>query len=49
MKEAGVNKTLIKGTLPVYKACVKALQQVLEAEENDELLPSDILNTTRWL
>ena len=49
VKEAGVNKTLIKGTLPVYKACVKALQQVLEAEENDELLPSDILNTTRWL
>ena len=49
VKEGRVNKTLIKGTLPVYKACVKALKQVLEAEENDELLPSDILNTTRWL
>ena len=49
VKEARVKKDLIKGTLPVYKTCLRALKQVIEAEEKDELLPSDVLDTEQWL
>ena len=49
VKEARVKKDLIKGTLPVYKACLRALKQVIEAEEKDELLPSDVLDTAQWM
>ena len=47
VKETGIKKDLIKGVLPTYKACVKALKRVLDAEDNDELLPSDSL--TPWI
>ena len=49
VKEARVKKDLIKGTLPVYKTCLRALKQVIEAEEKDELLPSDVLDTAQWM
>ena len=49
VKEAELKKDLIKGTLPVYKACVKALKQVIDAEANGELLRSDILDVSRWI
>lgn len=49
VKEAELKKDLIKGTLPVYKACVKALKQVIDAEVNGELIQSDILDTSRWI
>lgn len=49
VKEARVKKDLIKGTLPVYKTCLRALKQVIGAEEKDELLPSDVLDTAQWM
>ena len=49
VKEERVKKDLIKGTLPVYKSCLRALKRVIEAEEKDELLPSDVLYTEQWL
>jgi ATP-dependent RNA helicase DDX51/DBP6 len=47
--ETGVKKDLIKGILPTYKSCVKALKQVIEAEEADEVLPSDTIDVSEWL
>jgi len=49
VKETGVKKDLIKGVLPTYKECVKALKRVLEAEEDSELLASDPLDTSLWM
>ena len=49
LKETGVKMYLIEGVLPTYKLCVSALKRVIEAEEDDELLPSDPLDTTLWI
>ncbi|KAL3776231.1 hypothetical protein ACHAW5_008262 [Stephanodiscus triporus] len=40
----GVKKDLIKGVLPVYKACVLTLKRVIDAEESGEILSSDPLD-----
>lgn len=49
VKETGVKKDLLKGILPTYKVCVKALKRVIEAEEDEELLPSDPLDLSQWV
>lgn len=49
VKEITVKMNLITRVLPTYKACVKALKQVIEAEENEELLPYDQLDTKLWI
>ncbi|KAL7517199.1 hypothetical protein ACHAWF_000113, partial [Thalassiosira exigua] len=49
VRETGVKKDLIKGILPKYRACMSALKRIIEAEENDELLPSEPLDTTTWI
>eukprot|EP00970_Alexandrium_tamarense_P005115 scaffold825_cov196-Alexandrium_tamarense.AAC.60 len=43
VEKMGIKKELIKGTLSTYQACVRALKKVIEAEENEELSPSDSL------
>mmetsp|Transcript_9418 Transcript_9418/g.16370 ORF Transcript_9418/g.16370 Transcript_9418/m.16370 type:complete len:593 (+) Transcript_9418:3-1781(+) len=49
VKGIGVKMDLIKGVLPIYKNCVKALQRVIIAEENDELLPSEAIEAQQWI
>ena len=49
VKETAVRMDLIKEVLPTYKVCVKALKQVIQAEENEELLSSDPLDTQFWI
>jgi len=38
--EGSVKKDLVKGALPLYKACVKALQKVITAENDEDMGPS---------
>ena len=49
VEKAVINKHLIKGVVPTYKACVGALQRVIEAENKDEILQSDPLDATQWM
>jgi ATP-dependent RNA helicase DDX51/DBP6 len=49
VEKAVVKKHLIKGILPTYKACVGALQRVIDAEKNEEILQSDPLDTAQWI
>jgi len=39
----GIKKDLVKSAIPVYKKCVKILQKVMSAEENDELAIDETL------
>jgi ATP-dependent RNA helicase DDX51/DBP6 len=44
----GIRKDLIRDAVPVYKKCVRALQKVLDAEENNELSSMHPLGT-QWV
>ena len=49
VEKIGIKKDLVRGVLPTYKACVSALKQVLHAEENEELHPSEPLDGSFWI
>lgn len=44
-----ISTTVVKSIIPTYKSCVKALQRVIEAEENEEILPSESLQISEWI
>ncbi len=49
VERMGIKKHLVKNVIPTYKSCVNALQRIIEAEENEEILPSDFLKVGDWL
>ncbi|KAL7448807.1 hypothetical protein ACHAWC_000941 [Mediolabrus comicus] len=49
VERMGIKKHLVKNVIPTYKSCVNALQRIIEAEENEDLLPSDSLKVGDWL
>ncbi len=49
VEQMGIKKDLVKGVIQTYKVCVSALQKVIEAEENEEILPTDPLDDTEWM
>ena len=49
VERMGIKKHLVKNVIPTYKSCVNALQRIIEAEENEEILPSDSLKAGDWL
>lgn len=49
VERMGIKKLLVKNFIPTYKSCLNALQKVIEAEENEEILPSEPLRVKDWL
>mmetsp|Transcript_396 Transcript_396/g.810 ORF Transcript_396/g.810 Transcript_396/m.810 type:complete len:598 (-) Transcript_396:53-1846(-) len=49
VEQMGIKKELVKGFIQTYKVCVSALKEVIEAEENEEILPTDPLDDTKWM
>lgn len=49
VEKGAVKKHLIGDILPTYKACVGALQRVIDAEKNEEIFQSDPLDAAQWI